>query len=78
MAKLAQWLFIGLFALWFVGTSQGVEAWYMTVGDWFFGILCALLALAIIFFAVTWVLKLLGVIAKLPFTLDRKLSGDGD
>ncbi len=78
MAKLAQFAFVGLFVAWFMGINAGLDTWYMTLGKWFFGLFFALLALGIAFFVVTWVLKLLGVIAKLPFALDRKLSGDGD
>lgn len=73
-AKIAQWVFVGLGATWggiLAGGGQNwfTEAftWVMVALIWFIGIVGAV-------FVVLWVLKMLGVIANLPWTLERKLK----
>lgn len=64
----------GLFALWVVGYSSGERNWLITAGGYVFAVLFGLVALAMVFGIILWVLKALGVIAQLPWTLDRKLN----
>lgn len=68
------WVFAGVFAFWFVAYAQGTRNWLITAGGWVFGLVFGLVALAVVVFVVLWVLKMLGVIAHLPWTLDRKLN----
>ncbi|TAN71133.1 MAG: hypothetical protein EPN20_04910 [Magnetospirillum sp.] len=64
----------GLFALWFVGYSAGERNWLVTAGGYVFGIVFGLTALGVVIAVILWVLKALGVIARLPWTLDKKLN----
>lgn len=68
------WVFAGVFAFWFVGYASGTRNWLITAGSYVFGAVFGLVALAVVVFAVLWVLKMLGVIGSLPWTLERKLN----
>lgn len=64
----------GLFAFWAVSYTSGERGWLVTVGGYVFGGLLALAALGVALGVILWVLKMLGVIGSLPWTLDRKLN----
>lgn len=54
--------------------SSGSDGWFVSAGSYVFPIVFGLCAVVIVLGIVLWVLKLLGVIAQLPFALDRKLN----
>lgn len=64
----------GLFAFWAVNYTSGERGWLITLGSYVFAGLFGLAALAVVLAAILWVLKMLGVIGSLPWTLDRKLN----
>lgn len=73
--KILQWVFIGLCGIW--GALQGTDSadsWFSVAWGWVLVALIWFVGIALAVFVVLWVLKLLGVIANLPWTLERKLK----
>jgi len=73
-AKIFQWVFVGGTGIWAAMLSGGTGNWFTTLWTWVVSAMVIVAALGIGFFAVLWVLKMLGVIGSLPWTLDRKLN----
>ncbi|HYG91215.1 MAG TPA: hypothetical protein VD978_33730 [Azospirillum sp.] len=73
-AKILQWVFIGGTGIWAAALAGGTENWFTSMWTWIVTGMLVLTALALGVFIILWVLKMLGVIANLPWTLDRKLN----
>ena len=67
----AKLTFCGLFTAWLLAAGQGHQAWYMTAGNWAFGVLCIVLALGMALAMLGWVNALLNAVARLPEALER-------
>lgn len=75
LSKLLQWSFALLTGLWAYLLSSGSNSWFVTAWGWLFGVVLVLAAITIAALVIAWFLKMFGVIASLPWALDRKLNG---
>lgn len=73
-AKIFQWVFIGGTGIWAATLAGGTDNWFTKGWTWIVTVMVVLIALALGVFVVLWVLKMLGVVVRLPWTLDRKLN----